>query len=263
MSPPLSSLPKIARLQVSVRSISPRTRGDSAGDFSDVLPLADGQLGLAVGNVRCTEPSMARQVALARFALSAAAQTLSRPSMVLAGLNEALLAGQASEGILLTAAFATVRPTVAGVLLRISSAGNSLALVRRADGDVQMLGQPGAPLGLRPALGLRDDRAMLRAGDSVILVTGNVVEARGRVDGQPFGTERLGQVVAGLDHASATRIVGAVLGAVREFTGGVIGDPAVALALKVPGGKWRPGTHSGGWPGSHAYLTVDHQVPDE
>lgn len=260
--PPLPALPKIARLQVSVRSISPRTRVDREGDFSDVFPLADGQLALAVGNVRCTEPSVARQGALARFALSAAAQTLCRPSMVLTGLNQALLAGGVPEQILLSAAFATVRATVAGILLRISSAGHALALLRRVDGEVQALGQPGAPLGLHPAPELHDDRATLKAGDSLILVTGSIVDARGKSDGQPFGAERLSQVVAGLEHASATRMAGAVLGAVREFSGGEIDHPALALALKVPGGKWRPGSHSRGWPGSHACLTVDHQVPD-
>jgi Stage II sporulation protein E (SpoIIE)/GAF domain len=256
------SVPEIARLQIAMRFASPRTGADATGDFSDVFPLADGQLGLAVGNVRHGNAAAAWEVAHARFALSAAARAQSRPSMVLAGLNDALRAAQPAEPRLLTAIVATVRPLFAGVLLRMSSAGHALALLRRPDGTVRPLGRPGALLGQGPVSELHEHRARLRAGDSVILVTDSVIDARGKADGEPFGKDRLCNVVGGQGNASAARIAGAVLGAVREHTGGEVSCDTGTLILKVGGSKRQPGTHSAGWPGSRVYVTSDRQVPD-
>jgi phosphoserine phosphatase RsbU/P len=257
-----SSGPQMSRLQIASRFASPRSRAEPMGDFSDVFPLADGQLGLAVGNVRHAKSAAAWAVAHARFALSAAARAQSRPGMVLSGLNEALRAAQPAEPQLLTAIVATVRPVFAGVLLRMSSAGHALALLRRPDGSVQPLGRPAALLGQGPAPQLREHRALLRAGQSVILVTDSVIDARGMTDGELFGRDRLCDVVSAQGNASAGRIAAAVLDAVRDHTGGEVSCTTGTLILKVAGGKRQPGTHSAGWPGSRIYVTVDRQVPD-
>ncbi len=91
-----------------------------------------------------------KSTALARFTLRAQAHRGSRPSRILAGLNQALLDWDTDDRRFLSAIYATVRPTLAGASVQISSAGHPLALVRRADGRMQTFGRPGTLLGLLP-----------------------------------------------------------------------------------------------------------------
>lgn len=134
----------------------------------------------------------------------------------------------------LTAIYATARPTLAGASVQISSAGHPLALVRRANGCVKTFGRPGTLLGLLPDPELRDSQTSLRTGDSLILFTDGVTEARGLIDRNLYGHDRLRDVVAGLGDMSAGHIADAIQQAVLAFSGGQISDDTVALVLKVP-----------------------------
>ena len=56
-----------------------------------------------------------------------AAHRQTRPSLILAGLNQALLDWPTDDQRFLTAIYATVRPVRGGARVRISSAGHPLA----------------------------------------------------------------------------------------------------------------------------------------
>jgi serine phosphatase RsbU (regulator of sigma subunit) len=176
----------------------------------------------------------AKSTALARYTLRAEAHRDTRPSAILAALNQALLDWLTDDPRFLTAIYATVRPTLAGASVRISSAGHPLALVRRADGRLQTFGRPGMLLGLLPDPELHDSRKLLRAGDSLILFTDGVTEARGHADRELFGDDRLQAIIAGLGDESASQIADAVQHAVLAFSGAAISDDCVVLVLKVP-----------------------------
>jgi serine phosphatase RsbU (regulator of sigma subunit) len=98
--------------------------------------------------------------------------------------------------------------------VRISSAGHLLALVRRADGRAKAVGQPGTLLGLLPDPDLSDTRQLLRPGDSMILFTDGVTEARSHIDGDFYGDERLSELIGGLSDLTAARMAAAVIKAV-------------------------------------------------
>jgi serine phosphatase RsbU (regulator of sigma subunit) len=149
-----------------------------------------------------------------------------------------------------TAIYATVRPSRAGASVQISSAGHPLALVRRADGRVQTFGRPGTLLGLLPDPELFDSRGLLQAGDSLILFTDGVTEARSHIDRDLYGEDRLRRLIAGLGEASAARIADAIQRTALAFSGGASSDDTVALVLKIPA----PGTN--GSPGSHPSPAV-------
>jgi phosphoserine phosphatase RsbU/P len=227
-------LPEIPGLHVAARYVAGGTGAEVLGDFYDIFPSVRGSWGVVVGDVCGKGAPAAKSTALARYTLRAEAHRHGRPSLILAALNQALLDWLTDDPRFLTAIYATARPTAAGASVQISSAGHPLALVRRAGGLVQTFGRPGTLLGLLPDPELLDSRTSLRTGDSLILFTDGVTEARGQLDRNLYGHDRLHDVVAGLGDMSADHIADAIQQAVLTFSGGQISDDTVALVLKVP-----------------------------
>ncbi len=227
-------LPEIPGLQVAARYKAGGTGAEVLGDFYDVFPSVRGSWGLVVGDVCGSGIAAAKSTALARYALRGEALRQARPSLILAGLNQAMLDWPTDDPRFLTAIYATVRPQLAATSVRISSAGHPLAILRRADGQVTSVGRPGTLLGLFPGLDLHDTRLKLRAGDSLILFTDGVTEARSHIDRDLYGDDRLRELIAGLGDLSAARIATAIVKATKAFSGGVLSDDTAVLVVKVP-----------------------------
>jgi phosphoserine phosphatase RsbU/P len=232
LPPRLTSIPG---LEVAARHVAGGTGAEVLGDFYDVFPSVLGNWGMVVGDVCGKGVPAAKSTALARYTVRAEARREIRPRQILAALNQALLEWLTDDPRFLTAIYATVRPTLAGASVRISSAGHPLALVHRADGRVQTFGRPGTLLGVFPDPELHDSRMLLRAGDSLILFTDGVTEARCHLDRDLYGDDRLRHFIAGLGDMSAARIADAIQQSVLAFSDAVISDDTVALVLKVPG----------------------------
>ena len=191
-------LPAIPGLHVAARYVAGGTGAEVLGDFYDIFPSVRGSWGMVVGDVCGKGAPAAKSTTLARYTLRAEAHRHRRPSLILAALNQALLDWPTDDPRFLTAIYATARPTLAGASVQISSAGHPLALVRRAGGRVQTFGRPGTLLGLLPDPELWDSRTSLRRGDSLVLFTDGVTEARSQIDRNLYGYDRLHDVVAGL-----------------------------------------------------------------
>jgi sigma-B regulation protein RsbU (phosphoserine phosphatase) len=227
-------LPDVPGLQVAARYVAGGTGAEVLGDFYDVFPSVRGSWGMVVGDVCGKGVPAAKSTALARYTLRAEAHRETKPRLILAALNQALLEWLTDDLRFLTAIYATVRPTLGGASVQISSGGHPLALVRRADGRVQAFGLPGTLLGLFPHPDLHDARKLLRAGDSMIMFSDGVTEARGRFDRDLYGDDRLRGVIAGLGDMPAARIADAIQQAVRSFSGAQVSDDTVVLVLRVP-----------------------------
>src|SRR5258708_22361178 len=210
-------LPEIPGVQVAARYRAGGTGAEVLGDFYDVFPSVRGSWGLVVGDVCGSGIAAAKSTALARYTLRGEALRQARPSLILAGLNQAMLDWPADDPRFLTAIYATVRPRLAVTSVRVSSAGHPLALIRRADGRVRAAGQPGTLLGLFPDLDLHDTRLMLRAGDSMILFTDAVTEAPSHINRELYGHDRLKELIAGLGDLSAPRTATAATNATSAF----------------------------------------------
>ena len=226
-------LPDIPGLQVAAEYAAGETGAEVLGDFYDVFPSVRGSWGMVVGDVCGKGVPAAKSTALARYTTRAEAHRKARPSLILAGLNQALLDWLTDDPRFLTAIYATVRLVPAGATVRISSAGHPLALVRRADGQVQDFGRPGTLLGILAHPELHDSSSLLHAGDSLILFSDGVTEAR-RADGDLYGDQRLRGLVAGLDGMTAAQMAQAIRQATQAFSGGHLSDDTVALVMKVP-----------------------------
>lgn len=226
-------LPEIPGLRVAARYRAGGTGAEVLGDFYDVFPSVRGSWGMVVGDVCGKGVPAAKSTGLARYTLRAEAHRHGRPSLILAALNQALLDWLTDDPRFLTAIYATARPSLAGASVQISSAGHPLALVRRADGHVQQFGRPGTLLGLLPDPELHDSQTSLRKGDSLILFTDGVTEARGPARRDLYGDDRLHAAVAGLGDMSAVHIADAIQQAVLAFSGGKISDDTVVLVVQV------------------------------
>ena len=227
-------LPYIPGLQVAACYAAGGTGAEVLGDFCDVFPSANRTWGIVVGDVCGKGPAAAKRTALARYALRAVARRQTRPSLLLADLNQVLLDWPTDDPRFLTAIYAAVRLVPGGTMVRISSAGHLLALVRTANGQVHQFGRPGGLLGVLAHPELHDSQRLLRAGDSLILFSDGVTEARRDADRELYGDERLRRLVAGLDDLTAVAMAEAIQLATLSFGDGRRSDDTVALVMKVP-----------------------------
>jgi serine phosphatase RsbU (regulator of sigma subunit) len=149
-----------------------------------------------------------------RYSVRAIATETDDPAAVLTRLNEVLLAEDWSPRFT-TVALATFltppegAPDVgADLVLSVVSGGHPPALVRRADGSVEVLACHGTLIGLLPELNLETVQVALRRGDTLLLYTDGATEAR-LATGEELGQSRLTRLLAreGADPADlASRI---------------------------------------------------------
>jgi phosphoserine phosphatase RsbU/P len=232
---PPPRLPDIPGLQVAARYATGGTGMEVLADFCDVFPSAGGTWGMVVGDVCGKGSAAAKGTALARYTLRAVARRQTRPSLILAHLNQMLLDWPTDDPRFQTAIYAAVRPVRGGARVRISSAGHPLALVRAANGHVHEFGRPGTLLGVLARPELHDSQRLLRPGDSLIMFSDGVTEARGGLARDLYGDERLRSLVARLGgDLTAVAMADAIQFATLTFSGGRLSDDTVVLVMKVP-----------------------------
>jgi PAS domain S-box-containing protein len=173
--PPL--LPELPGVDVGARFHAAGHGYEVGGDFYDVFEIGGGSFGVAIGDVCGKGPDAAAVTALARYTLRAAALTESSPAQVLKTLNEAMLK-QPGERRFCTVAYVRFDPTATGVVATIASGGHPLPLALRAGAEGSEVGLPGSLLGVLDDPDIDDVRLDLFPGDSLVLFTDGVTEAR-------------------------------------------------------------------------------------
>jgi serine phosphatase RsbU (regulator of sigma subunit) len=185
-------LPRIPGVEIAAR-FHAADDVEVGGDFFDVFPAAGGWA-VVVGDVSGKGASAAAVTALARYTVRAVAETARDPAAVLRALNEALLREELDERFC-TTAYALLRETGDGVLVRACVAGHPPPLVVEADGQVAPLTGRGMALGIAPNPPLAESEITLCAGDKLVLYTDGVIEAR--VGNGMLGIEGLSEVLSG------------------------------------------------------------------
>ena len=204
----------------------------TGGDYFDYFPLADGGVGIAVGDVCGHGFGPAMLMAATRAYLRALALSNSRVGDIVNLANRAL-AADVDDGRFVTLLMARLDPAARSLVY--VNAGHPSGYVLGHDGTVRaVLGTTGLPLGVTDTADFPEAEAVaLLPGDHVLLLTDGVIEAVGP-DRTYFGTERALDVVRANSGEPAGRIVEALHRAVREFAGeDALADDVTSVVIKV------------------------------
>jgi serine phosphatase RsbU (regulator of sigma subunit) len=227
--PPL--LPSIKGVELGARYRAAMAEHLVGGDFYDVFRAGE-RWGAIIGDVCGTGPEAAAVTGVARYTVRALAPSSSSPAQTLTSLNHALV-HQRTERRFLTAMLLLFEVGDGGVEITLARAGHPPPALVRSDGSVTMLEEPrGTLLGIFDDAPVEDGEVRLEPGDSLVLYTDGVVEARSP-DKEQFGYSRLIDLLVSSAGRTADGIARRVELAVADWAGGNITDDVAILVLRA------------------------------
>src|SRR5919112_1095864 len=232
-----SHLPLIPGVDVAAALDPAETHTAIGGDFVDVRPSMPGRWSLVLGDVVGKGAGAATLTALARHTTVALTSLGWRPARVLAGVSAAIAAQEAfaapgAEPRFCTVALATLETRGDGADVVLALGGHPRPMFVPAEGPIVEVGRPGTLLGIVDPPELYDVELRLGPGDELVLFTDGVVETRR--EGDPFGEERLIELLDATRGLPAAEVVEALVGEVRRYGRAGDGRDDVAV-LVVPG----------------------------
>ncbi len=202
------------------------------GDLYDVHEDPErGRWALTVADVCGKGPQAAAMTALIRHTVHAEVGHGLGPADVLRRVNTAMLrdhdVGRARFATLVHAELTVGTDAVAVTLV---NGGHPPALVLRGD-RVESVVVPGTLLGVYPDPSLTEAGVRLAPGDTLLLYTDGVTEARGPHG--LYGPERLEALLASLAGGSADDIADGILAEVSDFQDGRLRDDVALLVVQA------------------------------
>jgi predicted ester cyclase len=182
------------------------------GDFYDFLQLADGHVGLVIGDVSGKGIPAAVLMANTQSVLRTVAQRGSTPGQALMEANE-VLSAYVPPNMFVTCFYGILDPESGRLLY--ANAGHNLPW-RRHNGQAEELRARGMPLGLMPGMGYEEKETILTPGDSILIYSDGLVEAHDP-QREMFGFPRLRKIFA--DHVEQGSLVDYLMDELRSFTG--------------------------------------------
>jgi PAS domain S-box-containing protein len=226
---------------------------EAGGDFFDVFALPQNRIALYVGDVSGKGLAAAARCAQVKDVLRALVrESPLQPGRALSRLNDFLCGtkalDEAGEGTFITLALVVMDPATGMTVL--SCAGSEPPLVVRADARAEAGRAGGSPLGMFPDQRYAESALHLEAGDTLLLVTDGLTEARAprapgsrapetdteagaRRVGSFLGSEGVRELARQGRAAPSLRGMGlAVLDGARDFAGGMLHDDACLLLVR-------------------------------
>jgi serine phosphatase RsbU (regulator of sigma subunit) len=205
------------------------------GDFYDLHPAAepDGETLVVLGDVCGKGLDAAVLTGKIRNTLHALRPLAGDHGRVLELLNDALLTSHHTRYA--TLVLASVSRRGAQVALRLTSAGHPAPLVVRADGSVEAARTRGTIVGALPRVRSDTAEVTLAPGETCLLFTDGITEAKGGPLGEDrFGEDRLRQVLAECAGMPAGAVVERVQMVASQWVGGRPHDDMAVVAVTAP-----------------------------
>lgn len=199
------------------------------GDFYDFIPLADGRLGVLVGDV--AGKGIPAALFMARFSSDFRSLALSglSPAEAMTRANQAVVE-RSRRGLFVTAVYGIFDGRSGEVLL--SNAGHPVPLLRSAgSGAVRGIAEAiDVPLGVVPGTRYAEARLEFAPGETLLFMTDGAFDARGP-EGARYGIDRLVDTV-GRDSARPRETVERLMADVMRFVGpGARSDDLTIVAV--------------------------------
>lgn len=221
------NLPTIEGFQLGA-AYRPAGAGDEVGgDFYDVFQTSASSWMVALGDVRGKGASAASLTGLVRYAIRGAAMQVKMPSEILRTVNAALLLDGSGETC--TVALMAIQVGIDPVVT-IALAGHPRPRRVGIAGGVTPAGIPGTLLGAFEDVALSDESLELKVGETLVLFTDGVPEARSGDDF--YGEERLDALLEGMNDASPAEIASAISSSVVAYQQGRARDDVAMVAVR-------------------------------
>ncbi|MFF3306338.1 PP2C family protein-serine/threonine phosphatase [Streptomyces sp. NPDC002952] len=205
------------------------------GDFYDVHPGAapSRETFVVLGDVAGKGLEAAVLTGKIRSVLQALLPLADDHQRVLTLLNDALLNSHHTR--FATLVLASVRRQAGQVRLRLTSAGHMPPLIVRRDGHVEEADTAGQLVGALPQALARTAEVVLAPGETCLLYTDGITEARGGPFGDElFGEERLLQTLRECGRMPAEAVVERVQMVASQWLGSNNHDDMAVLAIANP-----------------------------
>jgi PAS domain S-box-containing protein len=226
------SLPEIAGVQIEALYRAAGELNDVGGDFYDVLHYGNRWL-VAIGDVCGKGPRAAGVTALARHTLRTAAMLGQEPAAMLQTLHRAL-SDQPQGADLCTVCLVTLELVADHAQLTVTLAGHPQPLHVTASGSASMLGEPGTLLGVLDPIQISEVRAELSPGETLLLYTDGLTEARATAAGQQLGEERLLELGAAAPGLGLDDFLRMIERTALDHADGHLRDDIALIALRLP-----------------------------
>lgn len=210
-----SELPDLAGWQLAV-TLKPAR--ETSGDFYDINPLPNGEVGILVADVVGKGVGAALYMALNWTLIRTyAAEYPTQPELVCKAVNRRILRDTHAD-MFVTAFYGILNPA-SGTLIYSNAGQNPPHLHSAKSGNgVERLSATGKPLGMFEGETWKKGVALLLPGDVLVLYTDGVVEAQDSHDAV-FGEEQLLRSVRANMGRPAQDIQDAIIADVSEFIG--------------------------------------------
>jgi serine phosphatase RsbU (regulator of sigma subunit) len=212
-----------------------RNEAEVGGDFLDVIPLPNGHVALLVGDASGKGVEAAAHNALVKDVLRAfLREDPGHPGAVLHRLNNVVCdtlqtVDPTDLGTSIVLALLVVEPLTGAALY--SSAGAEPLLVVRTNGNVEAVECPGLLLGIQPDSPYSETPMRLEPGDSALMATDGITEARNGVELLGFdGMAQLAQ--QSLQAPSLQEAAQAILEGARTFARGPLSDDVCLILAR-------------------------------
>lgn len=206
------AVPSVAGYRLAESYAAARVIG---GDYFDFFNYRDGRTGIVIADVSGKSVSGALYMARLSVQVRALARHMAGPAELLAGLNKKLYQ-ELEPGMFVTMLAAALEPE-SGVLV-FSCAGHPAPLLRKPNGDVSVLAEPGAlPLGAMSDTNFHEHSAELAPGACVLFYTDGLDEAHNDKN-ELLGKERMMKTFG--ENGDAQEALDALLADVARFTYG-------------------------------------------
>ncbi len=184
------------------------------GDYYDFIPLHNGKMLVALGDVSGKGTAAALLMSSLHAALHAQVVTRIDLSEMISAVNNYMAETTPSNRFITL--FTTELEAETGSL-KFINAGHNPPLIVRANGSVEQLESGGFPLGIIPNADYDVGNAVLNSGESLIIYSDGVTEAE-NTTGEEFGIERLSEVLAQNHQRSASGMRDRIESSLSTFT---------------------------------------------